>query len=675
MKSIAVSGVKTIETHWIPMVDGRRLAARLFLPDTAEAQPVPLILEYIPYRRRDFTRTGDEEMHLWFAARGFACARVDIAGTGDSEGVLQDEYVKREQDDALEIFDHLCTQSWCTGVAGMIGISWGGFNALQVAARRPKQLKAIISLCAADDRYGCDAHYSGGCLINDNFGWGGALFGYAALPPDPAVVGEDRWREIWRQRLDDHSLYPATWLKHQRRDAFWKQGSVCEDYSAVTCPVLTVGGWLDGYTPTMFRLVENLPGVVKGICGPWGHKEPHQGVPGPAIGYLQECARWFSHWLKGEDHGVEADPAMRLWLMDYAKPSSHMLDRPGRWLGIQNWPSSALKISRLHLHENTLQPIRPNAACEKRTISSPLTTGLRGQEWCPYGQGRIAPEGAMDQREDDSGSITFDSQPLADDRSLVGEAIVTLSIAADKPQAMVAVRLTDVAPDGTSALITYAVLNLSHRESSEHPRKLIAGEFETVVIRMKPVAQVVPQGHRIRIAVSSSYWPLAWPAPEVVTLIIDPHNSHIDLPVLRDEKSELVDVKFESPVHATPGLVTVKEPAQQSRTIVTDVGAELTTLTAMSNDGRYVISETNTEITSWRRKVYSIDRNNPTTCVSTVTCHAEFTRADWNVRVESEVNATCDSVNFYVRGWVKAYERGTVFAERTYEEVIPRDYM
>ena len=242
MPSVVISGVRTVETHWIPLRDGRKLAARLFLPEDAEANPVPVILEYIPYRRRDGTRSGDEEMHLFFAGHGYAGARVDIAGMGDSDGLLDDEYVRREQDDALEILDNLCSQPWCSGVAGMIGNSWGGFSGLQVAARRPPQLKAIVTSCSTDDRYACDAHYNGGLVINDNFGWGGALFGYSALPPDPAVVGEDRWRQMWTERLDDHKNHAAEWLKHQRRDAFWKQGSVCEDFSAITCPVFAVGG-------------------------------------------------------------------------------------------------------------------------------------------------------------------------------------------------------------------------------------------------------------------------------------------------------------------------------------------------------------------------------------------------------------------------------------------------
>src|SRR5437868_365157 len=325
-------GVELIETAWIPMPDGRRLAARLFLPKDAVTRPVPAILEYIPYRRRDGTRLGDEEMHVWFAAHGYAAARVDIASMGDSEGLVEDEYAKREQDDALDVIEWLAGQSWCSGNVGMIGISWGGFNGLQIAARRPPRLKAIVTMCSTDDRYACDAHYLGGCLLNDNFAWGGAFFNYAALPPDPEIVGWDRWREMWKRRIDDHVMFPAVWLNHQRRDAFWKHGSICEDWDAIECPVFAVGGWLDGYAQTVLRLVENLKAPCKGLIGPWGHKEPQRGVPGPAIGFLEECTRWWDQYLKGEDRGIDKDPAIRVWLQDYASPRPHFLERPGRWL-------------------------------------------------------------------------------------------------------------------------------------------------------------------------------------------------------------------------------------------------------------------------------------------------------------------------------------------------------
>lgn len=670
----AASTVRTVETHWIPLRDGRRLAARLFLPLDAETRPVPLILEYIPYRRRDGTRIGDDTMHLWFAANGFASARVDIAGMGDSDGILEDEYVKREQDDGIEILDHFCAQPWCSGTAGMIGISWGGFSGLQLAARRPAQLRAIVTVCSTDDRYGCDAHYNGGCLINDQFGWGGSLLNYAALPPDPAVVGPERWRDLWRQRLGAHMLYPATWLHHQRRDAFWQHGSVAEDYGAIDCAVLAVGGWLDGYTPTIFRLVENLTAPAKGLAGPWGHKYPNDGVPSPAIGFLQECKRWFDRWLSGAANGADSDPAMRLWLMDPATPSSHMKERPGRWLGFPKWPAPQIATQRWHLADTGLASTPAATRPAIRIVSSPLTTGLRAQEWCPYGQGNIAAEGAMDQREDDAGSLCFDTAPLTDALPIMGTARLTLRIAADRPQAMVAARLTSVAPDGASAFLTFALLNLAHRSSHEHPEPLVPGRFETVELIFKPVGEIVPVGHRLRIALSSSYWPMAWPSPTAVTLSVDPAGCHLDLPLLASEAG-LAKVTFEPPVHATPGPVTTLEEPSETRTLTTDIATEQTSLTAMSDHGRYVIEEIGTEIRSWRRKTYSITRGDPTSCSTSVSAHTAYARDDWRVSIDTDVTVTCDAANFHLTGWVRAYEGDKLFAEKDFRETIPRDCM
>ncbi|MFI5019217.1 MAG: CocE/NonD family hydrolase, partial [Dongiales bacterium] len=284
--------IRHIELAWIPMSDGRRLAARLWLPVDAERVPVPAILEYIPYRRRDGTRPRDEETHAWVAAQGYACARVDIAGSGDSDGLLLDDYLTQEQDDAVEIIAWLAGQPWCSGKVGMIGISWGGFNGLQVAARQPPALKAVISIASTVDRYADDVHFMGGALLADNMDWGAAFFTYAALPPDPEMVGAG-WRKQWLERLEMLRPFPPLWLEHQRRDEFWKHGSVCENYAAIKCPVMGVSGWADGYTAAVFRLAENLAGPCKGLVGPWGHLYPHRGVPGPAIGFLQECVRWW----------------------------------------------------------------------------------------------------------------------------------------------------------------------------------------------------------------------------------------------------------------------------------------------------------------------------------------------------------------------------------------------
>jgi putative CocE/NonD family hydrolase len=308
--------VRVIENTWIPLSDGTRLAAKIWLPERAETEPVPAILEYIPYRKGDGTAIRDELVYPYLAGHGYAGVRVDIRGHGESDGVPEDEYTAREQADGVEVIAWIAEQEWCSGAVGMQGISWGGFNSLQVAAHRPPALKAIMTLCSTDDRYADDVHYKGGVVeAMDMLHWATYLLMANAEPPDPAIVGE-RWRELWLQRVDGNEPYGDVWLEHQRRDDYWKHGSVCEDFGAIECAVYAVGGWQDGYTNAIPRMLAGLPGPRKGLIGPWGHRWPHSGSPGPAIGFLQESLRWWDHWLKGEDTGIMDEPMLRAWVED-----------------------------------------------------------------------------------------------------------------------------------------------------------------------------------------------------------------------------------------------------------------------------------------------------------------------------------------------------------------------
>ena len=241
----------------IIMPDGCRLSARIWMPSDAESKPVPAILEFLPYRKRDGTTARDSLTHPYFAKRGYACIRVDMRGNGDSQGLMHDEYAKQEMDDAVATIKWLAEQPWCSGTVGMMGISWGGFNALQVAALQPSALRAIITLCSTVDRYADDIHYKGGCLLNENLGWGATMWAYSSRAPDPELVGEE-WRSMWRDRLEAEQFLPHIWLNHQNRDAYWKHGSICEDYKAITAATLAIGGWGDAYKNAVSHLVENI---------------------------------------------------------------------------------------------------------------------------------------------------------------------------------------------------------------------------------------------------------------------------------------------------------------------------------------------------------------------------------------------------------------------------------
>src|SRR5688500_8650323 len=262
---------RVIEHAPIRLSDGVTLSAMIWLPVDAETKPVPAILEYLPYRKRDGTTERDALTHPYFAGHGYASVRVDMRGAGDSEGVLKGEYLKQEQDDALEVLRWIAAQPWCSGAIGMIGISWGGFNGLQIAARRPPELKAVISLCSTDDRYTDDIHFMGGCLLVDKLAWGSTMFAINATPPDPALVGE-KWREMWMDGLENSGFWLEEWHRRQRRDEFYKHGSICEDYAAIECPVYLVGGWADGYTNAIFRMLERPQWPRKGLGGPGAHQ-------------------------------------------------------------------------------------------------------------------------------------------------------------------------------------------------------------------------------------------------------------------------------------------------------------------------------------------------------------------------------------------------------------------
>ncbi len=675
-----------VETAWIPLADGRRLAARLFLPRTADTTPAPVILEYIPYRRRDGTRIGDEGMHRWFAARGYACVRVDIAGSGDSDGLLDDEYVQREQDDGLEVIAWLAAQPWSSGSVGMIGISWGGFNGLQIAARRPPALRAIITVCSTVDRYHGDVHFTGGCLNEENLEWGGCLYTMHGYPPDPDIVGRDRWREMWRDRLEHAPLPPAEWLAHQRRDEFWKHGSVIEDLTALQVPVLAVSGWVDGYTGVVFDLVEGLsrtPGAppCKGIVGPWGHKYPQDGIPGPAIGFLQEASRWWDRWLLEDETGVEQDPPMRLWLQTSHPTLSHIGERPGQWIGFDEWPTAGRL--RLRLDGDDLRPVEPggdphsgsrtNGAA--RTICSPVTTGLAAGQWCAYGQGKIAPELALDQRTDDIGSLCSDSVPLDEPVELIGRPVVHLRVTSDRPQAMVAVRLVDVHPDGTSERLGYGVLNLTHHAGHETPEALVPGRHYDVSVVLTPLAHTVPAGHRIRVAISTSYWPMIWPSPELATLTVYEAGTVIDLPVPGTGVRTTTPIRFEPPEDAHAGQVTSNRTGVERRTVVRDLGLGSTTFSAWRDDGENTIDAIGTTLAYTRLRQSSITDGDPLSARSITESRATFRRDDWNVTVETRIELTCDADQFRFVAHMTALDDNEPFFERQVDRSIRRDHL
>ncbi len=656
------------ENVWIVMPDGCRLGARIWRPADAEDRPVPAILEYLPYRKRDGTAERDARTHPVYAGHGYACVRVDIRGNGESEGLMWDEYLRQEQDDALEVIAWIADQPWCDGNVGMMGISWGGFNALQVAARQPAALKAIITLCSTDDRYADDIHYKGGAMLGENLGWASTMFAYSSRPPDPLLVG-DAWRRMWLDRLENTPLLIDNWLRHQRRDEFWKHGSVCEDFSAIKAAVFAVGGWGDAYKNAIPRMLSGLEAPTLGLTGPWVHKYPHLAVPGPAIDFLGESLRWWDHWLKGEPTGIMDEPRYRAYLMESVRPRTAYPHRDGRWVAESEWPSPCIEPQSWWLGPMGLGA-RPPSGERAHTVSSPQSTGGEGGEYCAMWLG---PEWPGDQRRDDAGSLVFDTLPLAERTEILGAPVVRLELEVDRPRAFIAARLCDVWPDGDSTRVSFGILNLCHLDGHERPCDVEPGERYRVELRLDDVAYAFPREHRIRLALSTAYWPMIWPSPEPVRLTVYSGKSTLDLPVRPPRNERLRPLG--SPRAARALEQTVIRPARHERVVERDLASGESTVRIVDDFGERVIDSIGLESGSVARESYRIEDDDPLSARAEIRWTQTLGRVAWRVRTETHTSLFSDRDHFYVRADLEAFEGERRVFTRSWDRKVPRDYL
>ncbi|MBU9826610.1 CocE/NonD family hydrolase [Rahnella perminowiae] len=639
----------TVTEHlWIPLRDGTRLAARLWLPDDAEQQPVPAILEYIPYRKRDGTRTRDEPMHGFFAGNGYAVVRVDMRGSGESDGLLADEYLLQEQDDALEVIEWITAQRWCSGNVGMMGKSWGGFNGLQVAARRPAALKAIITVCSTDDRYHDDIHYKGGCLLNDNLWWGGIMLAYQSRPSDPALVGES-WYKDWLNRLENMPFFPALWMEHPLRDEYWQHGSVCEDWPAIQCPVMAIGGWADAYSNAVFRLMDNLKVPRRAILGPWAHIYPQDGTPEPAIGFLQEAVRWWDHWLKGEDNGTMEGPMIQTWLQDSQPPSAMRPVSRGEWVGFDRGTASNISHSPRWLTRGQLNT-QPDVDAGVLNICSPQNHGLMAGEWMGAG---VPGEMPPDQRVDDGMAEIFDGEPLAEPLTIFGFPEFTVELSSDKPAAMLYVRLSDVAPDGSVNRVTHGWLNLSHLHGHDQSVPLIPGQKVKVPVQLDGIAHRFATGHRMRLSLATTFWPMIWPMPEAATLTLDLHSAQLSLPVCGQPVS--VDGPIREPQSAPLTPQTVLSPGRVDRNITYDFLTDSWTsvthgVGGVFGEGIYRFDDIDTTVDHSLRRELTVSNSDPLSARYLLTQTMKMGREGWWMEAEITLELRSDLTHFIVSG-------------------------
>lgn len=670
--------VRIVE-DWITLSDGTRLWMKAWRPVTDE--PVPAILEYLPYRAGDWTAPRDHERHPFYAGHGYASIRVDIRGHGNSEGVPGDEYDLQEHADGVEVINWIASQDWCTGKVGMFGISWGGFNSLQLASLQPEPLKAIVTTCSTDDRYDNDVHYLGGSMLGvDMHAWAATMLAFESRPPDKRVWGE-KWKDQWLYRLERMEPFIDTWMSHQTRDDYWRHGSVCEDYSKLDAAVMAVGGWFDPYRDTVLRLVENLSDLgknVRGLIGPWSHQYPDRDLrPGPHIDFLGETLRWWDQWLKGEETGIMDEPLLRAWITESVRPASVYEEMPGRWVAENAWPSPNVTATAYPLSGAAIAPAIA-VTTDGAVVASAQDVGMAAGRYFPFGNEADLP---IDQRADDGRSVVFDyrvDEPI----DILGNAALKLRLTANAPKGQVYVRLNDVAPDGSSTLITRGNLNLTSRSGRDRIDPFPVGHYEEVTVPLAGVGYHLPAGHALRVAISTAYWPWVWPQATPTEVTIDLSASRLELPqrASGDEvRAADAHVVFGPPCQPEPLAVEYPEAGQAGskrpeRLVCRDVAAMETSLQVDPAYGGTRVYPDGLHFDEDSVERYWISWNDPTSARTESEWKIGLRRPDldWDASLEATTRVRCDAENFYTESIVTCREGDEIVFERTWNRTIER---
>ena len=642
------------------MPDGVRLSARIWWPEGRG--PFPAILEYIPYRKRDMVRARDERNHPYFAAHGYVCLRIDMRGSGDSEGHMPDMYSDDELADARHVIEWIAEQDWCSGRVGMFGTSWGGTASLQAAVDAPGPLKAVIANCATADRFEDDIHWTGGALLTDSFEWGATLPAILAAPPDAATVG-DGWRKQWEERLRNLSFPLDAWIRHRTRGEYWRHGSVKFSARQLSCPILSIGGWADRYSNSVMGLVQARPDICWGVVGPWGHHYPDQGEPGPAIGFQDLALKWWDHWLGDETGNVRNWPRLRLWRREFDPPVDRLAMRNGEW--IETAGHEEAEGATLFLSEGGLTDSPP---AENRPLDIPnnLRHGECAGDTGYFGRVDGLP---LDQSADDGRSLCFDSDPLEEDLDLVGHAELSCDITRDLAEAQLVCRLCEVTPDGHSNLVVRQVRNLALDETLDTVSPFSAGNPVRYRIRLPSTAYRFARGNRIRLALGTSYWPLVRPASKPASVMILTRSAKLNLPALTHSVGLSVPFPEAREIPVRKSWESESEGSLQR---------ELAKLTKGRGDSSWTLPrvtirfpEENLAISFRTSAHYRIITTDPCVLICTMNHSIEIRREDGTARIRSSLVSKAGRGGLKIESTLSVYWNRESFAEKVWRYAYP----
>jgi uncharacterized protein len=527
------------------MPDGVRLNAILYMPASARnGTRLATQLCVDPYRGEP---NGWLESELVGQARdGFCGMFLDVRGTGGSEGSCTDEYSVQEYEDTVHVLEWLSKQPWSNGAVGMYGTSYSAFNSLWAAANyKPPALKAIFVRGGTDDRYTDDVHSPGGIMMMVDGSWALGMITDNATPAAPdydlnSASSLARWNT---------APWLSVYLDNQLDGPHYRRGSLAPDqYGLLTTPAYLAGGYLDMYQNYVPRIMHRSPAYTHGLLGPWHHS---MNWPGPVVNWRRLQSRWFDHFCNGRENGVMKEPRATFYMPTWRRQKFRDAGAiPGEWRYADSWPESVFAPGkRLYLQPREALPVSvalradpmPSLGGDLAELAG-NASALRlryvaGTGGTSESIGPDSYEGyfGIDSREDDAWAMCFDTPPLREPVEILGFVKANLFAASTAPQANWIVRVNDLAPDGTSYIVTYGFLNGTHRHSHVTPEPLVPGEMVELAFDLFCTGYRFPAGHRIRVAVTNAYFPVVWPSPYpmVTTLFTGgQHASFVALPVL-----------------------------------------------------------------------------------------------------------------------------------------------
>ncbi|MBG7610160.1 MAG: CocE/NonD family hydrolase [Anaerolineae bacterium] len=663
-------GVKLLKNARIPTRDGLHLAADIYLPDTFNPNYCfPVVMEYTPYRKNEINYAA-RPFYLRLPKHGYAVARVDIRGTGDSEGVSVDEYTRQEQLDGYDAVEWLAEQPWCDGHVNMMGISYGGFTALQVAAHNPPHLTSIIPIDFTDDRYTDDCHYRGGLmrLYYDIAYYGGLMIARNALPPFSEYSG-DGWAEIWEEHLAGNEPYLLEWYRHQTDGPYWRNGSVADKPGKICCPVFLIGGWRDGYMNPPLRLYQTLTVPRKVLLGPWNHALPNIAIPGPRIDYLQEVLRWLDHWNKGINTGIMDEPPVTVYMQRYQTPDPNRIETRGEWRAEIDWPAPGNReinyfLSERHALGKSCPPVESADSFEYCP-----TVGISGGLWSgglPFGL-------PGDQRPDEALALVYTTDPLEQELPILGWPRAVLHLASTASVIGFVVSLSDVAPDGVSHLVTKGMLNATRRNSFSDPQPLTPGEIVALEIPLDCTGWIFEKGHRIRLSIASADWPNVWPTPELATNHVyhgGVRPSRLILPTIPSEGSAAPAEFAPSPLHVHAPSQAVNPPTWRVHKDMLngETSVELSIPARFRANAHTVVERDSTSI-------FHVDPRDPANASAQAKHIARLIRPGHTTQSQAEISVQATPTHFHLSISLEVRVNGTLHFTNHWVDTVPRELL